>query len=495
MEEMLREFIEQIQRLCEQLQLQSEQLQTQNEQLTKLREEIAAKDAQIAALTKKIEELTHKKNSGNSSTPPSKDGYQKPAPKSLREKSGRKAGGQEGHKGSGMKIDREPDEVVQHKPERCEGCPYAGQCDLKSCETRYEYEVEVKTKLIAHEAMRCDHCQLTGQTETGTFPAHITGSKQFGIGVSALAVTLLTLGMVSIDRTQKLMGSIGIPISKGTIQDMLAKAAEKVQPALDLIKTMILLQFVLHFDETGVRVAGKLNWLHCACTEKLRLYSVKKKRGKEGIEAMGILPLADGVAVHDFWKPYHQYDNVLHAMCCTHLERELVYTEESGKQDWAKGLRELFQTMCHRRAVLTVEGAEAFPKQELDGYLQQYDKLVEEGMKANPVPEKEPGKRGRPGKGKFRCLLERFRDFKEDILRFARDWRVPFTNNTAERAIRWAKVKDKVSGCFRSKAGADDFAAVLSFVSTAALHGLSSFDALKSLFSGNAFQLVVDWDD
>lgn len=488
MEAMIQELIQQIQKM-------SEQLQQQNEQLIKLREEIATKDAQIEALTKKIEELTHKKNSGNSSTPPSKDGYQKPAPKSLREKSGRKAGGQEGHKGSGMKIDREPDEVVQHKPERCEGCPYAEQCDLKSCETRYEYEIEVKTKLIAHETLRCNHCQLTGQAETGTFPAHITGSKQYGIGVSALAVTLLTLGMVSVDRTQKLMVSLGIPISKGTIQDMLAKAAEKVKPALDLIKTMILLQFVLHFDETGVQVNGKLNWLHCACTDKWRLYSVEEKRGKEGIEAMGILPLANGVAVHDFWKPYHKYDNVLHAMCCAHLERELVYTEESGKQDWAKGLRELFQTMCHRRAVLTAEGAEAFPKQELEGYLQQYDKLVEEGMKANPVPEKVPGKRGRTGKGKFRCLLERFRDFKDDILRFARDWRVPFTNNTAERAIRWAKVKDKVSGCFRSKAGADDFAAVLSFVSTAALHGLSSFDALKSVFYGNAFQLVVDWDD
>ena len=219
MEKMIQELIEQIQKMSEQLRQQSKQLQQQNEQLTKLREEIAEKDAQIAALTKKIEELTHKKNSGNSSTPPSKNGYQKPAPKSLREKSGRKAGGQVGHKGSGMKVDREPDEVIQHKPEQCAGCPYAGQCDMKTCETRYEYEVEVKTKLIAHEAMRCERCQLTGQAETGTFPAHITGSKQYGIGVWALAVTLLTLGMVSVDRTQKLMSSLGIPISKGKIQD------------------------------------------------------------------------------------------------------------------------------------------------------------------------------------------------------------------------------------------------------------------------------------
>ena len=210
---------------------------------------------------------------------------------------------------------------------------------------------------------------------------------------------------------------------------------------------------------------------------------------------MGILPMANGVAVHDFWKPYHKYDNVLHAMCCAHLERELVYAEESGNQDWAGKLRKLLQTMCHRRAVLAAEGANAFPTEELDAYLRQYDELVEEGMAVQPEPEKVPGKRGRVGKGKFRCLLERFRDFKDDILRFARNWLVPFTNNTAERAIRWAKLKDKVSGCFRSKAGAGQFTAVLSFVSTAALHGLSSFDALLSIFSDTAFQTALSWRD
>lgn len=495
MQELVQGLIEEIKRVTEQIQLQSEQLQMQSEQLAALRKEIAEKDALIAALTKRIEELTHKKNSGNSSIPPSKDGYHKPAPKSLREKSGKRPGGQDGHKGNGMKIDREPDEVISHKPAMCEGCPYAKTCKLRSCETRYEYEVEVKTKLIAHEVMRCDCCQLTGQAERGTFPAHITGTKQYGKGVSALAVTLLTLGMVSVDRTQKLMSSLGIPISRGTIQGMLTTAARKVEKALDYIKQMILLKFVLHFDETGIQVNGELEWLHCACTDKWRYYSVQKKRGKEGIDAMGILPMAKGVAVHDFWKPYHKYDNVLHAMCCAHLERELVFAEESGNQAWAGKLRKLLQTMCHRRAVLAAEGANAFPPEELNDYLRQYDELVEEGMAANPEPEKVPGKRGRVGKGKFRCLLERFRDFKDDILRFARNWLVPFTNNTAERAIRWAKLKDKVSGCFRSKTGADQFAAVLSFVSTAAFHGLSSFDALLSVFSDAAFHAALAWGD
>ena len=488
MQELIQELIEEIKRL-------TEQLQQQNEQLTALRKEIAEKDALNAALTKRIEELTHRKNSGNSSVPPSKDGYHKPAPKSLWEKSGKKPGGQEGHKGNGMKIDRNPDEVISHKPAVCEGCPYADTCKLRSCETRFEYDVEVKTKLIAHESMGCNCCQLTGQAERGMFPAHITGTKQYGKGVSALAVTLLTLGMVSVDRTQKLMSSLGIPISKGTIQGMLITAAQKAEKALDYIKQTIRLKSVLHFDETGIQINGKLKWLHCACTDKWRYYSVQDKRGKEGIDAMGILPMANGVAVHDFWKPYYKYDNVLHAMCCAHLERELVYAEESGNQAWAGKLQKLLQTMCHRRAVLAAEGANAFPAEELEVYLRQYDELVEEGMAIHPEPEKVPGKRGRVGKGKFRCLLERFRDFKDDILRFARNWLVPFTNNTAERAIRWAKLKDKVSGCFRSKPGAEQFTAVLSFVSTAALHGLSSFDALLSVFSDTAFQTALSWGD
>ena len=186
--------------------------------------------------------------------------------------------------------------------------------------------------------------------------------------------------------------------------------------------------------------------------------------------------------------------NVDHAMCCAHLERELVYAHETGNQDWAGLLRELLQTLCHRRKVLQSEGKEVFPEQELAGYLERYDRLVDEGLAANPIPERTPGKRGPKAKGKFRCLLERFRDFKDDILRFARDWRVPYTNNTAERAIRCARVKEKVSGCFRTKSGADDFARVLSFISSAALHGVSSFDAIVAAFRGDAVGVLFGAD-
>ncbi len=501
MEKMFNQMLQQMKELTEQLQYQSvqlqqqnTQLQQQNEQLAELQEIVAAKDAQIAALTARIEELTHKKNSGNSSKPPSSERLNKPTPKSLRTKSGKSAGGQPGHKGSGMKIDREPDQVIEHWPIQCEGCPHAGACKLRCCETRYEYEAIVETKLIAHKVLGCKACALTGEAAQGTFPQHITGAKQYGPGVAGLAVSLLTIGYMSVDRVQKLLKSLRIPVSSGAIQDMLTKAAEMVKAPVERIRQTVAQLPVAHYDETGWRVAGKLYWLHCACNEQWRYYTVQEKRGQEGISDMDVLPNASGVAVHDFWKPYQKYDNVDHAMCCAHLERELVYAHETGNQVWTKLLWELLQTPCHRRKVLQSEGKEAFPEQELAVYLERYDRLVDEGLAANPIPERAPGKRGPKAKGKFRCLLERFRDFKDDILRFARDWRVPYTNNTAERAIRCARVKEKVSGCFRTKSGADDFARVLSFTSSAALHGVSSFDAIVSAFRGKAVGVLFGVD-
>ena len=486
---------QELQKLRAVLSTMAEQLRIQNELL-------AAKDAQIAALTEKIAELTaildeknHKKNSGNSSTPPSNDRFDKPAPKSLREKSGRKPGGQPGHKGKGMKLNREPDEVVPHIPEKCQGCPKACLCTMKCCETRYEYEAVVQTKLIAHKLMKCT-CPLSGQSMKGTFPANITGTKQYGSGVAALTTSLFTVGYMSVDRIQKLLNSLRIPISTGTVQNIVDSAALSAKESESVIRQKVTEHDVTNFDETGFRVAKKLHWLHCACSGPWRFYTVQERRGEEGIDAMGVLPNKEGgVATHDFWKPYHKYKNVEHAMCCAHLERELVYAAETGNQAWAKKLRKLLQLMCHRRNELMADNQSEFPSVELQEYLNKYDKIVARGLVVNPIPERKPGQRGRLKKGKIRSLLERFRDFKEDILRFAKDWRVPFTNNDAEGAIRFARVKEKVSGCFRTKKGADQFAYTLSFISTAVAHGVSSFDACLSLHNHTALMLVQSWSD
>ena len=296
--------------------------------------------------------------------------------------------------------------------------------------------------------------------------------------------TLLTVGYVSVDRTKQLLSCLRIPISTGAIQNMLKKAAVAAVEPVDRIKGKVSNKGVVNFDETGLRVAGSLHWLHCACSGPWRFYTVHEKRGEEGMEAMGILPRFTGVAVHDFWSSYKKFKNALHAMCCQHLERELVFAEETGNQRWAKKLRKLLQGMCHAKNLLMAEGKTSFTNEELQQYMKQYDSIVAKGLAANPLPERKPGKRGRLKKGKIRCLLERFQDFKADILRFATDWRVPYTNNAAEQAIRFARVKEKVSGCFRTEKGAKQFARVLSFISTAVRHGISSFDACLSLRNG-----------
>jgi len=480
---------------------QTEMMQMLIEQIRILNETIAAKDAQIAALTEQvakltsqIEELTHKKNSNNSSKPPSEGRLEKPAPKSLRGKSGKKQGGQRGHKGTGMKLWREPDDVKEHVPENCKSCPKFGQCKMKCCDTRYEYEVHVETKLIAHKSMGCT-CPLSGEKLQGDFPAGITGTKQYGAGVFALVNTLLTIGYVSVDRTKQLLSCLRIPISTGTIQSMLDKAAAAAVAPVERIKDKVSGKDVVNFDETGLRAAGSLHWLHCACSDRWRFYTVHEKRGEKGMKAMGVLPEFTGVAVHDFWSSYKKFKNASHAMCCQHLERELVYVEETGNQKWARKLRKLLQSMCHAKNLGIAENRMAFTDEELQRYMRRYDRIVAEGLAANPLPERKPGKRGRLKKGKIRCLLERFQDCKADILRFATDWRVPYTNNAAEQAIRFARVKEKVSGCFRTEKGAEHFARVLSFISTAVRHGISSFDACLSLRNGTALALIESWDD
>ena len=365
---------------------------------------------------------------------------------------------------------------------------------MKCCDTRYEYEIHVKTELIAHKVMGCT-CPLSGEKLQGDFPAGITGSKQYGAGVFALVNTLLTVGYVSVERTKQLLSCLRIPISAGAIQNMLEKAAVAAVEPVDRIKDKVSSKDVVNFDETGLRAAGSLHWLHCACSGPWRFYTVHKKRGEEGMEAMGVLPGFTGVAVHDFWSSYKNFKSAMHAMCCQHLERELVFVEETGRQKWARKLRKLLQSMCHAKNQLMAEGRTCFTEKELRQYMKQYDCIVAKGLAANPLPERIPGKRGRLKKGKIRCLLERFQDCKADILRFATDWRVPYTNNAAEQAIRFARVKEKVSGCFRTEKGAGRFAPVLSFISTAVRHGISSFDACLSLRNGTALALVEGWDD
>jgi len=302
--------------------------------------------------------------------------------------------------------------------------------------------VEIKTTLTAHKVM-AGTCPMSDERVKGAFPQGVTGTKQYGAGVFGFVMSLLTVGYMSEDRIKKLLTSLNVPISTGTIQSMLSRAAANSEEAEKYIKDKITGQSVVNFDETGMRVNGSLHWLHCACCGPWRLYSVQERRGEEGMDLMGVLPNFHGIAVHDFWSSYKKFKDVLHAMCCQHLERELVYAEESGNQEWAAKLRKLLQSMCHAKNIQMAEGKEAFSEEELQSYMARYDEIVAEGLKINPIPERKPGQRGRQKRGKIRCLLDRFQDCKEDILRFATDWKVPYTNNAALYELYVIRTKHK----------------------------------------------------
>ena len=239
--------------------------------------------AKMDALEKRIEELTTrkvKKDSHNSSMPPSSDGYAKPAPKSLREKSGKKAGGQIGHKGSGMQIKMEPTEVRQYLPGQCSGCPNEGKCTYTCTGTHYVYDIEVKTKLIAHEVL-ATNCPLESSTRIeGVFPAEAVSPKQYGMKLQALVGSPLTVGYVSVERTKQFIEGLGIHISTGTVQNMMDRCVQATAPGTEYIRGTIASFSELNCDETGVKVNGKLHWLHCVCTSRWSYFVVHAKRGR-----------------------------------------------------------------------------------------------------------------------------------------------------------------------------------------------------------------------
>lgn len=482
-------------RLHKMLVLQGKQLSEQAKQLAEQSKLLTEQSARIEALLEKVEELSDKKkDSHNSSKPPSSDGYnRKPAPKSLKKKSGRSVGGQKGHKGSSLKIEREPDRTVQHLPEGCQNCPYREQCRMKIENRRYEYDLNIEVILTEHQQMSCC-CPVQNKKKLqGAFPAHIKGTKQYGKTVSAFVASLSTVGMMGTDRIHSLMKSVfGIPMSTGTIQNKLNILSEAVSTSVEKIKQRVQELKLLHCDETGLRVEGSLHWLHCACDSSWSYFEIHKKRGHEAMDEMGILPNYHNLMLHDFWRSYLLYDEAQHAFCVAHILRELIYEQENSSQEWAGHLKDLLVEILHKRHELEQMKKTEFEPQQLESYLSQYDRLLSQGLALNPVPERKH-KKGRTGKGKTRALLERLRDYKQQILMFAKDWSVPFSNNEAERSIRFSKVKQKVSGSFRTKDGADSYAAVMTYISSAAKHGVQFFDAVKAAFRGDALNLVESW--
>ena len=444
---------------------------------------------QINVLEKRVEAVENQqsKNSRNSSKPPSGDGFAKQT-KSLRPKSNRSSGGQPGHPGSTLEWSAEVDHVEHHPVTACYGCGLSlADHPVEDWEMRQVHDLPpIQLAVTEHqcEVKSCPHC---GRLNRGQFPSEVQQSVQYGVHLQSLMVYLMELQLLPSQRVCQLLSEVfDIGVSEGTLYNVRQRCFEALAPSEVEIQQALLQSDVVHFDETGFRVKKTLWWLHVACTESLTYYFVHPKRGQLAMDEMGILPQFGGTGVHDGLKSYAQY-GFLHGLCNAHHLRELTFIVERYQQDWAEQMRTLLGKMNRLVEEAKASGAEALEPSQISQLEQQYGEILQLGFQANPpevLPVDQPKPRGRPKQSPAKNLLDRLATHQDAVLRFIHDFQVPFDNNQAERDVRMMKLKQKISGCFRSPEGASMFCRIRSYLSTLRKQGVNIWDALVQIFMG-----------
>ncbi|MEU8804885.1 IS66 family transposase [Spirillospora sp. NPDC048819] len=324
----------------------------------------------------------------------------------------------------------------------------------------------------------------------GGRPGGVAAPAQYGPNVAAIVIYLYAGQFLSRDRPAKAPAALfGTPVSAGTVAAMAARAAATLMSDggfTEQVRQKITAAEVAHFDETGLRVAGRLAWVHSASTGRYVLLAVRRKRGREAMDAAGVLPGFGGVAVHDGWAPYDTYTAATHARGNAHLLRDLQavidhHQRTAGTDSWCwaeqaadaiRDMKRLVEAALARDGTLT-----GLDQATMATAKHAFRSAARLGIKATAARATAVDK-------DHNALARRLLARHHDHLRFTLDARVPFDNNAAEREIRMVKLRQKVSGCLRTLTGARQFTAIRSYLATTAKNGLGLLDALTELTRG-----------
>jgi transposase len=452
---------------------------------------ITAFQQQIEQLNARIKELEDRLalNSRNSSKPPSSNTpAQRPKSKSSRTPSGKKPGAQQGHPGKTLKMNPTPDRVVHHSVSACHNCgdDLTQTVGQETLDQRQVFDLPpLKIDITEHRCLNkiCSRCQAPN---SGQFPSGVMPGAQYGPNLKSLLVYLVEYHLLPWQRSCEMIGDLfGQIIAEGTICSAINQCADALEGPEEQIKEAIKQAKVAHFDETGLYVAGRREWLHVASTSQLTHYGSHAKRGADATKEIGILTDFTGRAMHDAWSPYFNY-SCAHGLCNAHHLRELTFIDEQMGQAWAGELKDLLTKIKQAVEQASEQGLIALSKTQQRRFEKNYDQLIAKGL---GLPEnKQPppsGKRGRTKQNKAKNLLDRLLQHKSETLAFMYDFSVPFDNNQAERDLRMIKVQQKVSGCFRSSSGAKAFCRIRGYISTVKKQGRNVLAALSSVFAGS----------